>query len=195
MSEPWVESPELGAIPGFSNPLRPLDPPIPESTTESLDSSSPTEPETTSRRSGLLSKLTGRNTDGGPPTTTTATKPKVAPGDVQAVTIGLIGLAFIGAAYLYRQRTRTQLRMPTSTEQAAIGTPVARIINRHASLAIFTPDVADMIEAGSAIGAYLSRGPLSDGPVGVQQAEQVDPDPLYDPAGYAVDLDKANEGY
>ncbi|WP_163570763.1 hypothetical protein [Fodinicola feengrottensis] len=78
--------------------------------------------------------------------------------------VGVVGLVFLGGAWMYRQRTRQKLRMPTDTESRRIAAPLGRIAARHADLGILGPDLTDVILAGTAFGAYVNKAPLADGP-------------------------------
>lgn len=76
---------------------------------------------------------------------------------------GLLGLVVVGAAYLVTSRTRRELRKPTPRQLDDISNPLGRILVRHADLSVLGPDLADLIEAGAATGAYLTDGPLTHG--------------------------------
>lgn len=185
MTDPWSEGQEsLSAIPTFSQP-RPLDDPIPGSTLESPDPSSPQPEETPPQPVGLLSKLRNLRQGGGGSTTTSASatdRPKASPADIEALAIGVIGLVFLGGAWAYRQRTRRKLRMPTDAESKRIAVPLGRIASRHADLGILGPDLTDVILAGTAFGAYVNKAPLADGPdidPGSLPQQQLDEGVLY----------------
>lgn len=180
MSEP-SERPELTPIPGFSQPPPPrLDLPDPATTMGSPDPSN-TSPLAT-ENPGLLRKLWAPKSRPGTSTPGTATEASAKPtaADVQDLAFAIIGMVFVGAAFLYRRRTRTQLRMPTDAESKRISQPLARIAMRHTDLSVLSPDLADVVLAGTAFGAYVNKAPLGDGPTdhpgNVHQGEPVDDD-------------------
>lgn len=110
---------------------------------------------------------------------------------------GLVGLVFVVGGGLLVQLRGRDLRRPTRQQTAGIADPVARILARHTDLSMLTPDLGDVIEAGSAIGDYLTDGPMvvardqdQDQPVYLDDAEQdPDPEPLQAPTDEVRYLD------
>lgn len=103
---------------------------------------------------------------------------KPDPEATTALVIGALGLVVAGAAFLARRRTRRKLRQPTKRQSRDIAEPLARIMLRHADPSLLNPDLADVIAAGGAFGAYLNDGDLFEGsaidsgvPAGLNQEE------------------------
>lgn len=93
-----------------------------------------------------------------PTDTSSASRPSAA------VTAGLIaaaiGMVTVAAATVVRWRMARTLRQPTKPQRADIAGPLARIALRHADLSWLNKDLADVLEAGNAVGAYLNDGDL-----------------------------------
>lgn len=100
------------------------------------------------------------------PTPGSTPEPVRRPTAAQAAQLvgGLLGLAVAGAAWLISARTGSRLRRPTKAQSDDIAAPLGRMLLRHVDLSLWGPDLVDAIEAGSAAGAYLSDGPLLQGP-------------------------------
>lgn len=96
-------------------------------------------------------------------TSTTRTRNPLSASEVENLALGIIGLCFVGAAWMYKTRTKRKLRMPTETEKFDIAAPLGRIASRHADLSLLGPDVTDTIHAGTALFAYINNAPLADG--------------------------------
>jgi hypothetical protein len=64
------------------------------------------------------------------------------------------------AATVVRWRLQRTLRQPTKTQRGDIAAPLARIALRHADLSWLNKDLADALEAGNAVGAYINDGDL-----------------------------------
>lgn len=75
----------------------------------------------------------------------------------------LAGVLAIGAGVVavVLARTGRQLRRPTRAENRAIAQPLARIMVRHVPAEFITADLADLGEAGAAVEAYVSAGPVA----------------------------------
>lgn len=74
---------------------------------------------------------------------------------------GLIGLGVIVVAGVMRKTgKRVDVRQPTDRQADGIAEPLARIITRHTDLSTVTPDLADVLAAGAALGDYLTDGPI-----------------------------------
>lgn len=75
---------------------------------------------------------------------------------------GLVGVAAAAATWVVRRRRGMLLRRPSNREADDIGRPLGRILYRHAAKywGWLGPDIADLIHAGSAAGAWLNAGPL-----------------------------------
>lgn len=101
---------------------------------------------------------------------------------------GLVGLAFVIGAGILAQLHQRDLRRPTRTQTDGFADPVARILARHTDLSMITPDLGDIIEAGSAIGEYLTTGPVLV-PRTVEYADdEPDPDPEPEPMRTAAEV-------
>jgi hypothetical protein len=90
---------------------------------------------------------------------------------------GLVGLAFVIGAGILAQLHRRDLRRPTKAQTDGFADPVARILSRHTDLSMITPDLGDIIEAGSAVGEYLTSGPI----LVSQSVEYADDEPEPEP--------------
>jgi len=89
-------------------------------------------------------------------------KPSAA--EVTTVAVGLLGLVVAGAVALTRWRTGRKLREPTRQQRHDIAAPISRIILRHSDLSWLNKDLADVLAAGTAVGAYVNEGPMLEGP-------------------------------
>jgi hypothetical protein len=98
------------------------------------------------------------------PTATSSAGGKPSKAETAALFAGLIGLLVPAAALVVRWRTRRKLRRPSTRQIDDMAAPLARIALRHADLDWLNADLTDMIHTGSALGAYLSDGPLLEGP-------------------------------
>lgn len=155
-------NPKLSTVPQFSSPP-PLQPSSP-TLNPAVEETNP-EPVEELGNPSLLSKVVNRKHARTDRTGISVTeRPEIDPANIQAVMIGLVGLLFVGGAWMFRQRTKTALRVPTEAETQAIAVPLARLTARHADLSVIGPDLADVVEAGSAFGAYLAKGPLRERP-------------------------------
>lgn len=163
-------SPFSVPVPAFAAPPPPPelpnDPP-PEQPSQPLDNLPPAAPvgiEPTPRRPGRLRMSLSRLREAVAPTRTVTSSadglPELDPEGAAHLIAGLIGLAFGAVALALRWRGRA-LRRPSDEELHDIGAPTARIVLRRLELATYGPDLADIILAGSATGAYLTRGPLT----------------------------------
>lgn len=74
---------------------------------------------------------------------------------------GLVALVFVIGDGLLRRYSRRGLRRPTKEQTQDFARPIAAIIVRHTDGLDLVPDVAELIEAGSAAGHYLLDGPLT----------------------------------
>ncbi len=85
-------------------------------------------------------------------------KPSAA--EATALMVGVVGLVVTGVAFVVRLRTRRKLREPTAQQRRDIAAPLGRILLRRADLTLLGPDIADLLQAGAATGAYLGDGDL-----------------------------------
>lgn len=83
------------------------------------------------------------------------------PRSAGALVAGLAGLAAMLAGWLVSRRDGIELRKPTKSQLADFGDPLGRVLARRFDMALLGPDLADVIEAGAATGAYLTDGPLT----------------------------------
>ncbi|GAA4699882.1 hypothetical protein [Phytohabitans rumicis] len=147
----------LSLLPGFRPPasLR-LDPPLPEATDD------PTAPATEPSRESLPDrpprKLGGTGTH--TRTSSAGDVPKPDAAATARVVAGLLGLVAAGVAGLVLWTRRRQLRRPTSEQLDDIAEPLAAIAMRHLPVEFLSKDLVDGLAAGSAVGAYLTDGPL-----------------------------------
>lgn len=165
-----TDDPPRNLLPTFSRPTLTLDPP---------DSQDPTDPSLTplgakatpaptSRR--LLPDDAGpsvpapprpdRDRDDTPTATSSPASRSVTTAEATALMIGVLGVITAGAAFLVQWRLGRKLREPTTGQRRDIATPLGRILMRRADLALLGPDIADLLQAGAATGAYLGDGPL-----------------------------------
>lgn len=91
-------------------------------------------------------------------TSSPASKPTVA--TTAGLLAAAIGMAAVAAATIVRWRLQRTLRQPTKGQRVDIATPLARIALRHADLSWLNKDLADALEAGNAVGAYINDGDL-----------------------------------
>jgi hypothetical protein len=100
------------------------------------------------------------------PTRTESSSPafESTPETAAKLLIGLGGIAVGIAAWLVRARLQRRLRRPTEGEMGDIVTPIGQILHRRWATVLgkFGPDVADLILAGAAAGAYVNNGPLTE---------------------------------
>lgn len=82
------------------------------------------------------------------------------PKDAAKVVAGLVGLAFVLAAGILGHLGNRDVRRPSRKQADGFAAPVARIAARHLDVSRVTPDLIDVIEAGSAVGDYLIDGPI-----------------------------------
>lgn len=153
------DSPEF-YLPTFSEPAPP-----PE-----LDDGTPTQEQEPTRQTGAppesRSRMFGSLLSRKPETPdAAATHTRISSvGDPKAaakVVAGLVGLAFVLAAgVLGHLGGRRDIRRPTRKQADGFAEPVARIAARHLDVSRVTPDLIDVIEAGSAAGDYLIDGPI-----------------------------------
>jgi hypothetical protein len=135
--------------------------PAPESPEQAQQAGAPPE-----SRSSMFGSLLSRKPAGQDDTTTrmeTSSTGSARVGDPKhaaKVIGGLVGLVFVVAAGVLGQFRDRDLRRPTRQQTAGFSEPVARIVARRTDLSAVTPDLADVIEAGSAIGEYLTAGPI-----------------------------------
>jgi hypothetical protein len=99
--------------------------------------------------------------------------------EIVPLVIGLLGLVVAGGTWVVRRRTGRKLRQPTKDHTRAVAEPLARIMSRHADVSLLGPDLADIIAAGAAAGAWLNDGPLLEGPA-VDPGLPVDLNPMED---------------
>lgn len=124
---------------------------------------SPASPPPQRRRSvGVvgLDEPTGPRPDDQLTPTGTSSASKPTPAQTTRLVVGLLGLAAAAAAGLIRWRLQRRLRQPTRQEKIDIAAPLARIGLRHADLSWLNADLADLLDAGTATGVYLTDGPL-----------------------------------
>lgn len=156
-----------GDLPMFSQPAsQRLDPPLPEDEGSDPSNEPPSEAENPSRarwfhRSGTQ---TPRPDPGDTPTTIWGSTGESKPGDPKALgdlAAAVIGMAFLGAAFVVRQRRRRKLRQPSKRQLRDIGAPLGRIAARHVTGDWLNDDLTDALDAGSALAAYLAEGPMT----------------------------------
>lgn len=148
-----------GSLPEFSVPpnLR-MDPDLPP---EGEPLPLPTEkPSQSGKFLGLRIPKLGR--DGIPTDTSSPGKADKADLKLTAELVAtIVGLGFIGAAWVVRQRKGRKLRQPTKAQKQNMAEPLARIAGRHVPVDWLNADLVDLVEAGSAFGAYVNDGPLT----------------------------------
>lgn len=187
-----MDTPDLiSPMPQFRQPIPPReDPPLADSPPPD-----PTQPPrlleeapSPAGRGSLLERFLppGRKPAGDTPTGTSSTRSADAPAasvrDAEAVMAGLVGVAAAVATWMVRRRRRSvTLRRPSTGEADDIGRPLGRILYRHAAKywGWLGPDLADLIKAGAATGAWLNAGPLTM--------------PAFPDAGVPADLQEESE--
>jgi hypothetical protein len=87
-----------------------------------------------------------------------ASKPSTK--DTADLVVGLIALVAVAAGALVKWRLRRKLRTPDDTQSRNIAEPLARLALRHFDAAWLNKDLADLLQAGAATGAYINDGPL-----------------------------------
>lgn len=105
------------------------------------------------------------------------------PKQTAKVIAGLVGLLFSLAAGIAGQR-RLTVRRPSRRQLDGFADPVGQIIARHTDLASVTPDLADVILAGAAVGDYMTDGPVlaRTDPQYLDDDQGDEPDPAPAPA-------------
>lgn len=93
-----------------------------------------------------------------PTAISSVSKPTTA--QTTALLVGVLGLAAVAGAAAVRWRFRRKLRQPTQTQSHDIAAPLASILLRHFDASWINKDLADVLAAGAATGAYLNDGPL-----------------------------------
>lgn len=182
-----TDDPPRNLLPTFSQPPPPpaTAPPTPDPST------SPETDLTPPPRMGILRRLKasdgggsagvtspqGNGLDEDTPTGTSSPASKPTAAQTAALVAAVVGMAAAGAALLVRWRLRAALRQPSKTERADIAAPLARIALRHADLSWLNRDLADLLDTGNAVGAYLNNGPL----LGPLQPEPEIPADLQEP--------------
>jgi len=109
--------------------------------------------------SELVPQKPGRDESTRTETSSPASRP-VTTAEATALVIGVLSVVTAGAAFLVQWRARRKLREPTGQQRRDIATPLAKILMRRADLSMLGPDIADLLQAGAATGAYLGDGPL-----------------------------------
>lgn len=161
----------IAVIPGFRS-SRQLDPPVDGAEVDDLEETatsaagpetelgtSPQTDLTTSRGRWSMPGIPRPDADPRTLTSSAGKAPKPSTAETARLVAGLLGLAVAGVALVVRWRGR-DLRRPTKTQVDDIAAPVARILMRHVDPLLLSPDLADAALAGSAVGAYLTDGPL-----------------------------------
>jgi hypothetical protein len=156
-------------VPRFRQPEVPRQDPTPEGLEDLQDPSLDRQLADLGRRGvfGDLPGLLNRKPASDTPTDTSSggssgPPPKASAKDAGKVVAGLVGLAAAGATYVLRRRLGQRLRRPTKTEATDIGEPLGAILWRHTAKywSWLGPDLVDLINAGTAAGAYINAGPL-----------------------------------
>ena len=168
---PTTDDPVRNLLPTFAAP--PLtaveEPPTPDplTTPSVLPSHSPKAGLGTGKTRRLLpdgaawpDEQPSRRPDDEPTRTVISSASKPSTAEATALMVGVLSLVVAGAAFVVRLRTRRKLREPTSMQRRDIAAPLGRILLRRADLSLLGPDIADLLQAGAATGAYLSDGDL-----------------------------------
>lgn len=164
---PTTDDPVRNLIPAFAAPpMMTLPPEGSPDPSPSQDPPPAESPRTTRTRRLLPDGAAGPDAPPSPrpddePTRTaisSVSKPSAA--EATALMVGVLGLVVAGAAFVVRLRTRRKLREPTSQQRRDIAAPLGRILLRRADLTLLGPDIADLLQAGAATGAYLGDGDL-----------------------------------
>lgn len=161
---PTIDDPVRNLLPTFAAPTMtdlgqgtpedpdpsPEPPPIPRSKTRRLLPDGAVGPD----------GPTGPRLDDEPTHTVISSASKPSPKDTTDLLVGLIALAAVGAAALVKWRLGRKLRTPTSGQSRDIAAPLARLALRHFDASWLNKDLADLLQAGAATGAYANDGPL-----------------------------------